>query len=152
MTDERDEREFGEDKARQPLGEQGQQPNQQSGQPIGGNDSNTGSGTALTQGADFGGQSSSGQAQSSGSDKLKSDQGPGVGTQSTSEGSVPPDPTDKDSSGRGFIGSKGSGSDEHVQDNQDASSKATEGSDFADQGRGALDNDGNESDSGESGH
>ena len=34
-----------------------------SGQPIGGNDSNTGTGTTSSQGADFGGQSSSGQAQ-----------------------------------------------------------------------------------------
>src|SRR6476619_2927278 len=35
-------------------------------QPIGGNDSNTGSGTTLSQGAEFGGQSSTGQAQSGG--------------------------------------------------------------------------------------
>ena len=41
-----------------------------SGQPIGGNDSNTGSGTTLSQGAEFDGQSSNGQTQDSDGDTM----------------------------------------------------------------------------------
>src|ERR671913_479506 len=86
MAEQRDEEEFGGTEGsneQQTTGQQGQQsqfgqqqgksPTGQSGQPIGGNDSSTGSGPPLSQGSEFGaqsgGQSSSGQAQSgSGSD------------------------------------------------------------------------------------
>jgi len=116
-----------------------------SGQPIGGNDSNTGSGTTLSQGAEFGGQSSTGQAQSSGggSDTMTSDENPRG--QSGSQG-------------EGFIGSQGSGSDDYLQDDQRssgtssaASEKATGGSDFANEGRGVLDEEDEESGSGSTG-
>ena len=95
------------------------------GQPIGGNDSNTGSGTTLTQGADFGGQSSSGQTQSSGGsgDTLTADQDSGFGQGTTSNAggsSVGRDQTSGGSSGigggEGFIGSQGSGSDDYLQE------------------------------------
>ena len=108
-----------------------------SGQPIGGNDSNTGSGTTLTQGADFQGQSSSGQAQPTAGDTLTTDQG-GAGA---------------NNSGQGFIGSQGSGSDDYVQDRtgseSSSSAEATGASDFANEGRGALDDE-NDDESGSS--
>src|SRR5919107_2496119 len=165
MAEERDDQEFGGTEGRQedqqPAGQQAQQPTgqqsqqsefgqqqaqqptgQQSGQPIGGNDSRTGSGTPLSQGSEFGGQSSSGQTQPSGGsgDTLTSDQGPSVGTQST-HGSAGGSPSDE-----GFIGSQGSGSDEYLQNrgsepSGSSSAEATEGTDFAKQGRGALDED-----------
>ena len=70
MAEERDDEQFGGTEGRssgqQTTGQQGQQPTgqqgQQGGQPIGGNDSESGSGSTMSQGADFGGQSSSGQA------------------------------------------------------------------------------------------
>ena len=104
MANERDEEQFnqtegsdqqpaGQQNQQQPTGQQGQQDatgeqgqgsDGTGGQPIGGNDSNTGTGTPLSQGADFGGQSSSGQTQpGGGSDTLTSDQGPGAGTTSS---------------------------------------------------------------------
>ena len=104
-----------------------------SGQPIGGNDSNTGSGTTLSQGADFGGQSSSGQTAGR----------PRAAKRCTTDrqsGSRARPARAKSSSGEGFIGSQGSGSDEYLREGG--------GSDFARQGRGALDEDENESDSG----
>jgi len=110
------------------------------GQPIGGNDSNTGSGTTLTHGADFEGQSSSGQTQTSGNfgqGTTSSAGGSSVGSDQTSGGSSGL------SGGEGFIGSQGSGSDDYLQErdgsNSPSSSEATDGSDFAKQGRGALD-------------
>ena len=51
----------------QDSGSQGSDLGAGSGQPIGGNDSRTGSGTTMSQGADFGGQSATGQTQSGGS-------------------------------------------------------------------------------------
>jgi hypothetical protein len=95
-----------------------------SGQPIGGNDSNTGSGTTLTQGADFGGST--------------------LGTSQTAGGSSGV------SGGEGFIGSQGAGSDNQVERPEDspdsaASAGATDGSDFAKQGRGALEEEDEES-------
>ena len=132
--------EFGQQQGQQPTGQQG-------GQPIGGNDSQAGSGTPLSQGSEFGGQSSSGQTQpsSGGADTLTSDQGPGVGTQSTS----------CNSSDEGFIGSQDSGSDDYLQDrgsepSGSSSAEATEGSDFAKQGRGALEGDEEDSETGQS--
>src|SRR4051794_1881423 len=72
MAEERDDEQFGEgqanDKNQQTTAQQGQQAGGQgsqptmSGQPIGGNDSETGSGTTMSQGSDFGGQSSGGQS------------------------------------------------------------------------------------------
>lgn len=122
-----------------------------SGQPIGGNDSSTGSGTTLTQGADFGGQSASGQAQPGGSgnsETLTADQGSNAGSGTTTGGSS------GGSSGEGFIGAHGSGSDDDLQDGGSprsggnaSSANATGGSDFADQGQGALDDE-DDSDSG----
>jgi hypothetical protein len=130
-----------------------------SGQPIGGNDSNTGTGTTLTQGADFGGQSASGQAQpSNGSGQTMTanrDSGSGQGTTSNAGGStVGSDQTSGGSSGtsggQGFIGSQGSGSDDYLQQGgsqenlRSSGSDATGGSDFASEGRGALDEDDDE--------
>lgn len=101
----------------------------QGGQPIGGNDTNTGSGTTLSQGADFDVEASSEQNhQNRASDE-------------------------------GFIGSRESGSDAQIENNRSSSSspngsssQATSGSDFASQGRGALENeDAYESDNGGSG-
>jgi hypothetical protein len=86
------------------------------GQPIGGNDSNTGSGTTLTQGAEFGGQSSSDRTQSS-----SGETGGGLGTGGSAGGTT----------GEGFILHQGSGTDA-------SSAEATEGEDFAAEGRGAL--------------
>jgi hypothetical protein len=86
------------------------------GQPIGGNDSNTGSGTTLTQGAEFGRQSSSDRTQSS-----SGETGGGLGTGGSAGGTT----------GEGFILQQGSGTDA-------SSAEATEGEDFAPEGRGAL--------------
>ena len=101
-----------------------------SGQPIGGNDTNTGTGTTLTQGADFAGQSATGQTQPNDGrgDTLATDES-GSSTQSGQRGPQ----------GEGFIGSQGSGSDEYLQDQNPSGADATGGSDFANQGRGALD-------------
>jgi hypothetical protein len=96
-----------------------------SGQPIGGNDSATGTGTTLTQGADFG----QGTTSTAG--------GSSVGTDQTSGGSSGV------SGGEGFVGSQSDDSGDYLQDNQPGSSAAaTGGTDFAEQGRGAAeDND-----------
>src|SRR6185503_3530190 len=88
------------------------------GQPIGGNDSNTGSGTTLSQAADFEGQNSSGQTQTSGNF--------GQGTTSNAGGSsVGSDQTSGGSSGlsggEGFIGAQGTGSDDYLQDESGSS-------------------------------
>lgn len=148
--------------------EYGQQQNQQpsmSGQAIGGNDSETGSGTTLSQGADFnqdsdqgGGQYAASQSQQStgGSDATTLDQvgqvtrsGAGYGDQGGSSDNTA-------STGEGFIGSQGSGSDDYLQErgeqasDQSSSASATDGSDFASQGQGSLDED-DESGSGSTG-
>lgn len=90
------------------------------GQPIGGNDSATGTGTTLTQGADFSNQSDSASGTS---DTLTAndDSDFGQGTTSNAGGSsVGTDQTSGGSSGvsdgDGFIGSQGSGSDEYLSD------------------------------------
>lgn len=164
MASERDEDQLGgtEDRSsndRETTGQQGQQSefgqdDGTSGQPIGGNDSATGTGTTLSQGADFNskgssGQSSSGQSQPSDSsaDTLASDQGDsfGQGTTSNAGGSsVGTDQTSGGSSGtsggEGFIGSQGGGSDDLIH-----GESSSGGSDFAKQGRGALDEDEDES-------
>jgi hypothetical protein len=96
------------DQGDQTMTDQNEQDDGMSGQPIGGNDSNTGSGTTLSQGASFGTQSSSSES---------------------------------------FIGSKDTASDPHVKESgsspepirSSSSAAATEGSNFAAQGRGATD-------------
>ena len=101
----------------------------QEGQPIGCNDTNTGSGTTLSQGADFDAGASSEQNRQN------------------------------RASGQGFIGSRGSGSDAQIENNgssssiaSGSSSRATSGSDFASEGRGALEHeDANEPESDRSG-
>jgi hypothetical protein len=107
------------------------------GQPIGGNDSATGTGTTLTQGADFGQGTTSNAGGSS------------VGTDQTSGGSSGV------SGGQGFVGSQGDDSSDYLQDNNKASdASATGGTDFASQGRGAAedsDQDGSDSSGGGSG-
>jgi hypothetical protein len=82
-----------------------------SGQPIGGNDSNTGSGTTLTQGADFDESSDN-----PGRGTRSNIGAPSLATSQTSAGSSGV------SGGKGFIGSEAGDS----------------GSDFAREGRGAL--------------
>jgi hypothetical protein len=102
------------------------------GQPIGGNDSNTGSGTTLTAGytppRDNRSDAELGQGTTSNAG------GSSVGTDQTSGGSSGV------SGGEGFIGSKGGNSDEYLQEKS-----SPEDADFAKRGRGALDEDGDES-------
>lgn len=159
MAEERDEEKFGgtegnsgprttgqQDQQKSGLGQpQGQNPTAQSGQPIGGSDSSTGSGTPLSQGSESGapsgGQGSSGQAQpGTGFDTLTQGGtgGSGDGTSSGFTGSG----GSGGSTGDGFIGSQGGGSDEYLQqDNQtgqtgSSSAAATGGTDFAEKGQG----------------
>ena len=75
-----------------------------SGQPLGGNDSETGTGTTLSQGF----ESSSETAIQAGSstDSLSQNAGGGSGF------------SDTDSRGSGFIGAQGSGSDDYLQQSQ----------------------------------
>jgi hypothetical protein len=190
MADDQDRKDFsesedteqttgGQQSHRSEYGEQGLQTDGSTGQPIGGNDSQTGSGTTMSQGATFGGESATGQAQSgSGSEPPRS-----MGARGTEFGQF----GDQDGSrqqgqsgmgqsdlgnqadttlagrsdqqdlgqdqpsrvggatgerGEGFIGSQGSGSDDYLQEDQSASSGvATGGTDFANQGRGAPEED-----------
>jgi len=96
------------------------------------------------------------QPSSGSGDTLTSDQGPGVGTQSTGQDGSGDGSSGDGSSGDGFIGSQGTGSDDLIEDGSPGGSgssgaDATGGSDFANQGRGALEEDENEDDSGQSG-
>ncbi|MFL6829554.1 MAG: hypothetical protein ACJ8D5_02905 [Sphingomicrobium sp.] len=169
------------------------------GQPIGGNDNQTGSGTTLSQGADVGGQSSSGQSSSgqagTGSEPPRSmgtrgsefgqfgdatgpagqqgQSGTGqadLGSQADTTLAGRTDQQDLGTdqpgrvggagssgpTGKGFIGAQGTGSDDDLQDQQGSSrgaaspsgADATGGSDFARQGRGALDEESEEDESG----
>lgn len=114
------------------------------GQPIGGNDSATGTGTTLTQGADF---SAQGQPGSAASDTLTAgnDSDFGQGTTSNAGGStIGSDQTSGGSSGvsggEGFVGSGGDNSSDYLQQRSGSSGAANAGGpDFAEQGRGALD-------------
>jgi hypothetical protein len=187
MADERDEDQFDGNQGggrQRPRSEDDRQRDQtagSSGQPMGGNDSATGSGTPLTQGSgsepprsmgtrgtEFGqfgdanapagqqGQSGTGQADlgsqaattlagRSDQQDLGIDQPGSVGGASGRQG-------------EGFIGAQGSGSDDYLQEggpgglSGDASgassAEATGGADFARQGRGALDDEDDESGSG----
>ena len=166
------------------YGSQADQTEGSGGQPIGGNDSATGSGTPLTAGFDVPGASSSTTGSGVGtpggaapprsmgtrgdefgqmSDYDRSGQqgqsGTGqadLGTQgdSTLAGHTDQQDLGTDqpgrvggasggSTGEGFIGAQGSGSDDLIENREGAtgasSGKATGGSDFAEQGRGALD-------------
>jgi hypothetical protein len=117
MADERDETKpeettdhqatGGQQSHRSEYGQQGAQTDGSAGQPIGGNDSSLGSGTTLSQGAEFGEEPAS--------------------------------------EGEGFILQQGQGSDDLRQGSPEGQAKspsgaaATGGTDFANQGRGATD-------------
>lgn len=181
----------GQQSHRSEYGGQADQTEGTEGQPIGGNDSGTGSGTPLTQGADFGGEGATGQAQAGSgaapprsmgtkgtefgqmADYDRSGQqgqsGTGQADLGSQAGSTLSGHTDQqdlgeiggevdqpasygggiggrqsNTQGEGFILQQGSGSDD-LQQREDATSpasaKATAGSDFAEEGRGALDDD-----------
>jgi hypothetical protein len=138
-----------------------------SGQPIGGNDSNTGSGTTLTSGYTPPSAGYEQRLASDGTGAVAADQGRdsathanrgfGQGTTSNAGGStVGTSQTSGGSSGvsggEGFIGLQGSGSDDYLQERSGSESSssagATGGSDFAEQGRGALEDEDDESSSG----
>ena len=131
------------------------------GQPIGGNDSNTGSGTTLTQGADFGPEpeiQGSGPPRSMGthgsefgqmSDYDRSGQqgqsGTGQADLGTQSGAALSGHTDQqdlgtDQPGRvgGATGRQGEGFIAQRGTAGSSSEQATDGSDFAREGRGAL--------------
>jgi hypothetical protein len=169
--------------------EYGNQVGESTGQPIGGNDSATGSGTTLSQ-AEFGGQSATGEAQGSGAEPPRSmgtrgsefgqfgdatgpagqqgQSGTGqadLGSQADTTLAGRSDQQDLNvdqpgsvggasgSAGEGFIGTQGSGSDEYLQRRENpASADTTGGSDFAPQGRGATEGEGEEEDDGGEGH
>ena len=162
MAEDRDDQQSNETEGQQnqpqTTDQQGQQqPGQQqqgqetmSGQPIGGNDSNSGSGTPLSQGADVGGQSSGEQTSSSGQASQSGDTETLSGQQDTSGSGGSSGGTGGSSGGEGFIGSQGTDSDEYVQDNATGQSGSDESdkTDFADQGQGATDEQDEDSESG----
>jgi hypothetical protein len=118
-----------------------QQSDGMEGQPIGGNDSATGTGTTLTQGADFAAQSQSGPS-GSGTLAANDDSDLGQGTTSNAGGSaVGTDQTSGASSGisggEGFVGSRADDSSEYLREGG--------GTDFAKQGRGAAKEDDDQS-------
>jgi hypothetical protein len=81
-TEDQEQTTGGQQSHRSEYGEQGRQTDGSSGQPIGGDDSQTGSGTTMSQGASFGGETATGQAQSgSGSEPPRS-----MGTRGTEFG------------------------------------------------------------------
>ncbi|MFL6765933.1 MAG: hypothetical protein ACJ8FO_12135 [Sphingomicrobium sp.] len=183
----------GQQSHRSEYGRQGDQTDASSGQPIGGNDSGTGSGTPLTQGAKFGGQSATGQAQtgtgsapprsmgtrgtefgqfgdSTGPAGQQGQSGTGQADLGSQAGSTLAGRSDQqelgeaggevdqpasygggiggrqsNTEGEGFILQQGGGSDDLRQRESAASAKATDGTDFAREGRGA-DEDGGEGD------
>ena len=138
-----------------------------SGQPIRGNDSNTGSGTTLTSGYTPPNAGYEQRLASDGTGAVAADQGRdsatqtdnrlGQGTNSNAGGStIGTSQTSGGSSGvsdgEGFIGSRGSGSDDYLQERSgsesSSSAAATGGSDFAKQGRGSLDDEDQDDESG----
>ena len=138
MAEERDDEQFGETEGKsgqqQTTGQQGQQSEFGQGQQ-------SPTGQESQQPTDEQGKSSSGQTDAQG----------GAGTftadQISSGGN---DNSGESGSQQGFIGSQGSGRDDLVQDEESSSDeRATGGSDFANQGQGAQDND--EGETGESG-
>lgn len=140
-TDRQNQQPQGHQQGQQPQGQQqgqqfGQQAQQQpqghNAQPIGGNDSNSGSGTTMSSGSSTGesdtGQASygnSGQGDAMTQNQNRPDQGQeadlGQGAQSGEGGS-------------GFVGSSTDNSSEYLQSGSDSQ-------DFAEQGQGALDED-----------
>lgn len=178
MANERDEDRLGEDQetSQSTSGTQAADPGSKQttsgqtsgsdGQPIGGNDSRTGSGTTTSQGAQFGqgstgnefgqskGESAFGESAVSGGGQ--SDLGTQADTTLAGRADQQDLGTDQPGSagsgrqpetGEGFIGQQGGGSDEYLQERGDSAggtttpsgTGATGGSDFANQGRGALD-------------
>jgi len=159
----------GQQSHRSEYGQQGAQTERSDGQPIGGNDSQTGSGTPLSQGAEpprsmgtrgsefgeFGDQDGSRQQGQSGMGQSD------LGTQADTTLAGRDDQQDlgQDQPGsvggasgqqrEGFIGSQGGGgSEEYLRSGEGPSSAdATGGTDFANQGRGAQE-DRNEDDEG----
>lgn len=179
----------GQQSHRSEYGDQGDQTERSGGQPIGGNDSATGSGTPLTAGFDLPGGSSSTTGSGVGtpggaapprsmgtrgdefgqmSDHDRSGQQGQSGTgqadlgaqgDATLAGHTDQQDLETDqpgrvggasgggSTGEGFIGAQGSGSDDYLQEpsplsgktGSSSSAEATGGSDFASEGRGALD-------------
>ncbi|MFL6726807.1 MAG: hypothetical protein ACJ8FS_09875 [Sphingomicrobium sp.] len=159
------------------------------GQPIGGNDNGTGSGTPLSQGAAFGGEVATGQAQpGTGSEPPRSmgtrgtefgqfgdatgpagqqgQSGTGQADLGGQAGSTLAGRSDQqelgdaggevdqpasygggigarqsNTQGEGFILQQGTGSDDAQQRESASSAKATGGTDFAPQGRGAAEED-----------
>jgi hypothetical protein len=164
MVDERDEERFGEAEGKtggqenehgkqlQQSGGPGPQlKNAQSDQPIGGNDSETRSGTTMSRGsggAASGGQSSSGQTEpGGGTDTLTRQQGFGPSPSSSGQSSGFDQGNTGESvgmTGEGFIGSQGRGSDDNFQErggaNDSSGAGATRGPDFTMQDRGAPEN------------
>jgi hypothetical protein len=159
----------GQQSHRSEYGEQADQTDGSSGQPIGGNDSRTGSGTPLTSGSEpprsmgthgdeFGhmadhdrsgqqGQSGTGQAD------LGIQAGSTLAGRSDLQDIADVDPPasygggiegrQSNSEGEGFILQQGSGSDDLQQRRSASSAKATDGTDFARDGRGAPEDDHN---------
>lgn len=135
------------------------------GQPIGGNDSGAGSGTPLTQGAEFGGQTATAKAQSgAGSMPPRSmgarggefgqfgdATGPAGQKGQSGTGQADLDPPasygagiegrQPKTEGQGFILQQGSRSDDLQQRKSASSAEATGGTDFAREGRGATEDD-----------
>jgi hypothetical protein len=177
----------GQQSHRSEYGSQGEQTESSGGQPIGGNDSATGSGTPLTQGAEFGSETATSQARpGSGSAPPRSmgthgtefgqmadydrsgqqgQSGTGQADLGSQAGSTLAGRSDQqelgetggeidqpasygdgisgrqsNTEGEGFILQQGSGSDDLQQQGTTSASsaQATDGEDFAPQGRGAL--------------
>jgi hypothetical protein len=159
MADERDDQSTDEKDKGRPTsqGSSSRRADGMSGQPIGGNDSNTGSGTTLTSAYTPPSAGYEQRLASDGTGAVAADQGrdsathtnSNLGQGATSNADVGSSQTSGGSSGvsggEGFIGSQGSGSDDYLQDrsgsDRSSSAAATDGSDFAKQGRGALDED-----------
>lgn len=138
----------GQQSHRSEYGDQTSQTDGSAGQPIGGNDSATGSGTTLTQAAEFGearGTESKEALPGGGPETLTSERTSGAGDERTGQsggfgkGNIGP----AGSEGEGFIAAQGPGTDEYLQKQGESASsaKATGGADFAEQGRGALEED-----------
>src|SRR5206468_7698887 len=106
-----------------------------SGQPIGGHDSNSGSGTTMNQGSDLGQGSSSDQSSANvGADTLTTDHGSSAKGQDGGLGGRSQGQSGGGSEGEGFIGSQGAGSDDYLQERGGSGTgsacEAARGSDF----------------------
>lgn len=126
MANERDQDKFNSDREsnegrKTESGQQGQsgQETRTSGQPIGGNESNTGTGTTLSQGFTSAGGTGSAGAAGGGARGESAGDGGGMRGESPGDG--------------GFVGSQGEESGEYLQDRDPKQAG------FAEQGRGAPD-------------